>query len=68
LNELIFLIEEDIESGYTAKALGEDIFTEADSIEVLKENIKDAVRCHFDSVDLPKLIRLHFVKDEVLSL
>jgi len=47
MKEIIFLVEEDIEGGFVAKALGEDIFSQADSFEQLKEEIKDAVRCHF---------------------
>ncbi len=68
MKEIIFLVEEDIEGGFVAKALGEDIFSQADSFEQLKEEIKDAVRCHFKVEDLPKIIRLHMVKDEVVSI
>jgi predicted RNase H-like HicB family nuclease len=68
MNELIFLVEEDPEGGYNAKALGENIFTQGDSIKELKEMIKDAVECHFDSPEqMPKMIRLHFVKEEVFA-
>jgi hypothetical protein len=53
MNELIFIVEEAPEGGYTAKALGESIFTEADSIIELKEMIKDAVVCHFEKDKVP---------------
>lgn len=66
--EIIFLVEEAPEGGYTAKALGESIFTEADTLKELKANIKDAVSCHFEIKNLPKIIRLHFVKEELLPL
>lgn len=66
--ELIFLIEEAIEGGYTAKALGESIFTEGDTIEELKNNIREATICHFDEDKLPKIIRMHYVKDELLTI
>jgi predicted RNase H-like HicB family nuclease len=66
MNEIIFLIEEAQEGGFTAKALGESIFTEGETIEELKNNIKDAVDCHFDEGKKPKLIRLHTVKEEVI--
>jgi predicted RNase H-like HicB family nuclease len=46
--ELIFLIEEAMEGGYTARALGESIFTEGDTLEELKNNIREATSCHFD--------------------
>lgn len=68
MNELIFLVEEDLEGGYAAKALGESIFTDGETLEVLKENIKEAVRCHFEEDKLPKILRLHLVKEEVLIL
>jgi hypothetical protein len=68
MNEIFFLVEEAPEGGYTAKALGESIFTEADTISALKEEIKDAVKCHFELDKLPKIIRLHTVKEEILTL
>jgi predicted RNase H-like HicB family nuclease len=68
MNEIIFLIEESAEGGYSARAMGYSIFTESDSIEEIKENIKDALKCHFADDDLPKLVRMHFVKDEVFAL
>lgn len=68
MKEIIFLIEEATEGGLVAKALGEAIFTEADTMEELKKNIREAVECHFDEVNLPKIIRLHIVKDEVMML
>lgn len=66
MNEIIFLIEEASEGGYTAKALGESIFTEGETFEETKKNIKDAVDCHFDEDKKPKLIRLHMVKEEII--
>ena len=67
MNELIFLVEEAAEGGYTARALGESIFTEADSLAALRENVRDAVKCHFEKDQAPKIIRLHFVREEVIS-
>jgi hypothetical protein len=68
VNEIIFIVEEAPEGGYTAKALGESIFTEADDIAQLHERTRDAVLCHFVEGQIPKLIRLHFVKDEVIAV
>jgi hypothetical protein len=66
--EIIFLVEQDPEGGYTAQALEESIFTEADDLETLKIMVKDAVHCHFDApADRPKIIRLHIVRDEVFA-
>ncbi len=50
MNELIFLVEEAPEGGYTARALGQSIFTEADDLPTLEENVRDAVRCHFEEM------------------
>ena len=67
MNEIIFSVEEAPEGGYIARALGHSIFTEADDIESLYENVKDAVRCHFEEGGKPKLIRLHFAREEVIA-
>jgi hypothetical protein len=67
MNELIFLVEEAPEGGYTARALGHSIFTEAETLEELRGNVRDAVQCHFDDGKAPKVIRLHFVREEVLA-
>ena len=65
-SEIIFNIEESPEGGYEARALGFSIFTQADSLEELKAMIRDAVSCHFEDADKPRVIRLHMVKDEVI--
>jgi hypothetical protein len=68
MNEIIFLVEEAPEGGYTARALGHSIFTEADTWEELKEYVQEAVRTHFDEGKEPRIIRLHIVKEEVVTL
>ncbi len=68
MNELIFVVEEAPEGGYIARALGESIFTEADDLAALHDQVRDAVRCHFDEGQAPKLIRLHFVREEVIAV
>lgn len=65
-SEIIFLVEEAAEGGYTAKALGESIFTEAESLPELRKQVKDAVNVHFEEGLGPKVIRLHFVREEIL--
>ena len=67
MNEVIFLVEEAPEGGYPARALGASIFTEADSLPELQGQVRDAVRCHFEDAKAPKVIRLHFVREEVIS-
>jgi len=66
-SEIIFSVQESPEGGYEARALGFSIFTQADSLEELKTMIRDAVSCHFDDGQKPSVIRLHFVRDEVIS-
>jgi hypothetical protein len=66
-NEVIFLIEEAPEGGFIAKALGYSIFTEADTWDELREAIRDAVDCHFEPGEMPPVIRLHYVREEVLA-
>lgn len=68
MKEIFFIVQEDQESGYTARAIGQSIFTEAETIPELKENIKEALLCHFDNPeDMPKVANLHFVRDEILT-
>ena len=64
--EIIFEVEESPEGGFEARALGHAIFTQAGTLEELREMVRDAVRCHFDREAVPRLIRLHLVKDEVI--
>lgn len=66
--EIIFVVSEAPEGGYTARALGESIFTEADDIPSLHEMVRDAVLCHYEEGLAPGLIRLHFVRDEVIAV
>jgi hypothetical protein len=65
--EIIFLVEDAPEGGYTARALGESIFTEADDLGSLHDMVRDAVQCHFDEDKRPRIIRLHFVREEVIA-
>ncbi len=68
VTEIIFLVEESPEGGFEARAFGESIFTEADDMTQLKENVKEAVLTHFDENKHPSLIRLHFVKEELMKI
>ena len=65
--EIVFLVEDALEGGYIARALGESIITEADNAQDLHGAVRDAVHCHFEDDTAPKLIRLHFVRDEVIA-
>jgi hypothetical protein len=64
--EIIFQVQDDVDGGYIAEALGHPIVTQADSMEELKNMVRDAVRCHFDEGARPSVIRLHMVRDEVI--
>lgn len=66
--EIIFLITDAPEGGFTARALGQSIFTEADTLDELRHNIREAVACHFDDGTGPKVLRLHFVREEVMAV
>lgn len=67
MNEIVFIVEQAPEGGLTARALGESIFTEADTEAELRVAVQDAVHCHFDEGKAPKVIRLHFVREELLA-
>ena len=67
MDELIFLVERAPEGGYTARALGASIFTEAEDLEGLRGQVRDAVHCHFEEGQGPRVIRLHFVHEEVIA-
>ena len=66
MNELIFLVEEAPEGGYTARALGASISTEADDLADLHHQVRDAVHCHFGEDQRPKAIWLHCGRQGVI--
>jgi len=65
--EIIFLVQESLEGGFEARALSASIYTEADTLGELKELLRDAVSCHFDEDERPKLIRLHYARQEFFA-
>ena len=67
MGEIIFVVEEAPDGGLSARAVGESIFTQAPTMAELHDKVRDAVRCHFDEGAQPRLIRLHFVRDEVIA-
>ena len=64
MNEIIFLVEDSPEGGYEAKALSASIYTEADTLDELYFMIEDAVECHFEAQERPRIIRLHTVSED----
>jgi predicted RNase H-like HicB family nuclease len=67
-SEIIFNVQEEPEGGFVAEALGHAIVTQGDTMEELRRMVRDAVRCHFEPNEMPAVIRLHMVKDEVLAV
>ncbi len=67
ISELVFEITEEPEGGFSAECLTESIFTQGDTWEELRANVKEAVEVYFFDGPKPQSIRLHFVRDEVLS-
>lgn len=67
MSNIHFVVEEAPEGGFIAKAINEDIITEADDMTGLRQNVRDAVHCHFDDNAAPKVIHLHFTREEVLA-
>lgn len=66
--EIVFIVEQDPDGGLTAHAVGQSIFTQAETPEELRQNVRDAVRCHYPDEHLrPKVIRLHHVRDELIA-
>jgi hypothetical protein len=66
--ELVFVVEEAPEADYTARALGEAIFTEPDDLDQLRAMVRHAVMCHFGEEDRPRVLRLHLAHDELLAV
>ena len=66
--EIIFIVEESLDGGYEARAVGQSIFTEAETVEKLKNNIQEAVRCHFEEGELPAIVSLRFQREEIITL
>ncbi len=68
-SELVIEITQTDDGGFTARGIGEDIFSEGNTLEEIRRNLREAVLCHYDSKDdIPSTIRLHWVKEEILSL
>ncbi len=64
MNEIIFLVENTIDDGYTARTLGAPIFTEGENLDEFRINVSDTVDCHYEANQKPKITRLYFVSEE----
>lgn len=67
MTEIHFIVEDAVEGGYLTRAVGSDIFTEADDLTALYAQIRDAVHCHFDPTAKPSVIRLHITREEAIA-
>lgn len=68
MNELVFEVIQESDGGYSAECLTESIFTQADTWEELRRNVIEAVNAFFFDGAVPASVRLHLVRDEVLSV
>jgi predicted RNase H-like HicB family nuclease len=69
MTEIVFQVEEDLaDGGWVASAVGVGITTQAETLDELKTMIRDALKCHYEKPEeIPPMIRLHFVRDEVIA-
>lgn len=67
MNELVFEVTQEADGSFVAEALGESIFTQADSWDELRANVREAVATHFFDRQVPARVRLHLVRNEVLA-
>ncbi|QSA96038.1 2-oxoisovalerate dehydrogenase [Methylococcus sp. EFPC2] len=67
MSEIHFIVEESVEGGFLARAVEQSIFTEAALVKALQQQVRDAVHCHFDEGEAPRLIQLHFTREEVIA-
>jgi predicted RNase H-like HicB family nuclease len=67
MNELVFEITQEADGGFVAEALGESIFTEGDTWEELRANVREAVTAFYFDRPAPARLRLHLVRDEILA-
>jgi len=68
LQDVFFIVQDSLDGGYEAHALHHSIYTQAETYEDLKKAIRDAISCHFDEAQIPLVVHLHYVKDEVMAV
>ena len=67
-SEVVFVVEQSSDGGLVARAVGASIFTQADSLEQLRDAVREAVACHFGEGLGPRSIRLRIMREEILHL
>ncbi len=69
MNELVFEVTQEEDGGFCVECLSENIFTQSNTWEALRQNVRESVRAfYFDTPQTPKRIRLHLVRDELLVI
>jgi hypothetical protein len=68
VDELVFEVVQEADGGYSAECLTESIFTQADSWDELRRNVLEAVTAFYFDRTAPASVRLHLVRDEILSV
>ncbi len=59
MSELVFEVIQEADGGYCAECLTENIFTQGDSREELRANVREAVTALYFDRAAPERIRLH---------
>ena len=68
MSELVFEVTQEEDGGFCAECLSENIFTQGDTWEAVRQNVQEAVRAYyFDQPKISRRIRLHLVRDELLA-
>ena len=68
MTELVFEVTQEADGGYCAECLTKSIFTEGDTWEGLRANVREAVGAfYFDGVG-PERIRMQLLRDEVVPV
>ena len=68
VNEILFYVEESIDGGFEASAVNHSIYTQCEEYDELPDTLREAVLCHFDEGQVPALIRIHYVRSEVIAV
>lgn len=68
MRDIVFEVLQESDGGFTAEAIGESIFTQADNWDELRANVREAVQAYYFDSAPPDSIRLRLVRDEVLAV
>jgi predicted RNase H-like HicB family nuclease len=63
--EIVFSVTQEGDGGFVAECLPHDIFTQGNTWEELRANVREAVSACFFDQPKPAAVRLHLVRDEL---